>query len=439
MFRSVRTTKRKDSSIPFFHEVYTPSKEFHNAFFMLYVATGKFLTSNRQLSRDLLEVQFTTEWDSKESFIDMLTETNQHISEFHETANCYNRDNGLIDYSSMKELTFDEKTEILANDEVTPIEFYQQPHIFVVFRPGASGNFISNLIDNLMTQNLTDMSISTTGHVHYNSIVERKRSGVDYISLGTGLPGVDIPFFMREEKIEYYKSKIALSNYQNKPYVTWTHSFSNIPVYKSLFPNCRILVINDCTLHERLVSMVMNINKNHFSSDDQTPFSIDDNIKPIVFKLKTIKDNFARFYPNKTYSTGHRDLDLSLMYRCFLRIHELEKYWDQDLTSNIPYEDDGTNASLTFLESNAQFSTGREFIPQADFSIDLINILTKSFNRIIDVVENTIGRKLSDLESEYVKLSIEKYVDSQNNDIISNPRNYIATIKEKADTIVSAL
>lgn len=437
MIRLIKTTRRKTTSTPFFREVHLPSQQYQDAFYRLYIEPGKFQGAKHIVSEDLLEHKFITQWNSEESLIEYMSETNQHMSDFFDLITQYCRDHGLIEYTEIRRVSDPAKISTTTNQKI-PQSFYNQPHVFVVFRPGTGGNFISNLIDNLMSQSLSDVKISSSGHVHYNSIVERKRSGIDHLSCGSGLPGMDIQFFSPEEKINYFKKKIDMSDYQDKPYITWTHSFDNIPVYKSLFPNCRIMVINDDTLQERLTSLIMNINKNHFSSDSQTPFLKEDKIRPTVFKIKIIANTFSRLYQSKEYQSGHIDLDMFLMYSCFLRIHGLEKYTGMSYDSIIPYEDTATNTELNFLESNAQFSIGRQFISQCDSFLNFRDILTKSAEEVIESVEIVMGRSLDNHEVDYIKLSLDKYVDSQNSVIVNDPLRYIASIKEKADTIVSA-
>ncbi len=316
--------------------------------------------------------------------------------------------------------------------------FYQQPHIFVVFRPGAAGNFISNLIDNILNQNLEGLKISNSGHVHYNSIVERKRSDKDFLSFGSGLMGTDLGFFSEEEKIEYFKRNIDNSDYTNRPYVTWTHAFNNIPIYRELFPNSKILVINDHTIGERLTALIMHVNKNHFSNDDQSPFPKKDRIKPKIFKVMAVKENFYKSYPDKKYQSGHLYLDMSLLYKSFLYIQGLDPYLSEDLTTKIQYHDNNSNTTLNFIEKKAQFSIGIEYADLANTSIDFSDIMNKSSAKIIQAFELILERSLSNSESQYVTQLLSDYVASQDQQIISDPVGYLKEVKEKADTIVSA-
>ena len=56
-------------------------------------------------------------------------------------------------------------------------------HIFIVFAPGAGGNFISGLLVNLITNKLSQLDISSTGSAHIS--MAKKAAKQDYISFGT--------------------------------------------------------------------------------------------------------------------------------------------------------------------------------------------------------------------------------------------------------------
>jgi hypothetical protein len=315
--------------------------------------------------------------------------------------------------------------------------FYNQSHIFVVFRPGAGGNFISSLLDNLLQQNFNTLKISDSGRAHYNNIVERKRAGKDYLSFGSGLFFADPKFSNLEEKIQFYKNGIDNSGYLNQPYITWTHSFKNIPIYRSIFPNAQIISISEDTLRERIAGLIMHVNKNHFSTDNQFPFPAEHEIKPQLFKATVIPDVFSISYPGKIYQPGHSDLDRLMLYRYFLKSCKLDKYLDYDLEAKIPYEDTGSG-ELILTKNIGQFSVDRHYISLCSSVINFSDILAGSADKIVREFETVLKRPLSEHELQYVLLSIYGYVKSQNSAIIADPKKYLDDIKEKADMIVSA-
>jgi hypothetical protein len=315
--------------------------------------------------------------------------------------------------------------------------FYNQSHIFVVFRPGAGGNFISSLLDNLLQQNFNTVKLSDSGRAHYNNIVERKRLGKDYLSFGSGLLFADPKFPTVDEKIKFYKNGIDNSDYLNQPYITWTHSFGNIPIYRSIFPNGQILSISEDTLKERLAGLIMHVNKNHFSNDNQFPFPAEHQIKPQLFKATVISNVFSISYPGKIYQSGHLDIDRLMLYKYFLKSSKLEKYLNYDLEAKIPYED--TDSEELILTKNiGQFSVDRHYISLCSSTINYSDILNGSADKIVREFETVLKRPLTDRELQCVDNSLDEYVKSQNLDIISDPKKYLDDIKEKADMIVSA-
>lgn len=424
MFKVTRKVIRADHSVPFFGDVIPFTKEYGMVFHAKYIKTKKFLGMDKQVSEDGLTFTTVASWASEDDYLDYISDSNAHISDFLEKVNLYIDDNKFID--SITYESFDYPT------------FYDQAHIFVIFRPGAAGNFISNLLDNLLNNKSSSIELSSTGHAHYNSIVEHKRLGIDYLSLGSGLPGNDSSFFNEEDKIKFYKEKISAGHYENKRYITWTHNFSNIPLYKSIFPNCKILIINDDTLKERLISMVMNINKNLFSPDDQLPLTVNDRRRPKIFKRKLINDYFSRCYPTKVYQKGHKDLDLHLLYSSHLSAYNINKHYNADLNAVIDYEDDNRDPSLSYIERKIQYSVGREYINHADAKIEFQDILGRSVTNIATSLELILDKKLTHDELIYLESALEKYVLAQDRTLLEDPRKYLEQVKEKADTTVSA-
>lgn len=118
--------------------------------------------------------------------------------------------------------------------------FFDLPHIFVVFPLGASGNFIANIITRTFNRNFLDLQLSSTGNAHANST--SKLDSSDVISCGLRYK---MPMFNSfEEKLEHYKTEIEKKHCADTDIkITWSHDFSNIPLYKTLFPNCKILAV----------------------------------------------------------------------------------------------------------------------------------------------------------------------------------------------------
>lgn len=137
--------------------------------------------------------------------------------------------------------------------------FFNLPHIFVVFPPGAGGNFVSGILTKIINDDLSDILVSSSGNAHANSI--SKLNFFDVLSCG--LLWDQPKFISEEEKLQYYKAEIE-RNYQNDTNikVSWSHDFSNISLYKTLFPNCKILAITYDSNKEKLAALIQQELKN---------------------------------------------------------------------------------------------------------------------------------------------------------------------------------
>jgi hypothetical protein len=320
-------------------------------------------------------------------------------------------------------------------------DFYQQPHICVVFRPGSSGNLISSLLDSLLNHSMDDITIAASGNAHNNSIAERKRAGIDYISLGSGILDIDIKFFTDKEKLSFYKDKIDSVAYENKPYVTWTHDFTNIDLYKVLFPNAKILEITNDSLYEKIVALLFHVNKNIFDFRGQSPLGDSEKVITEIVRKKMILHSFNALYPGKRYQPGQDYLDLHLLYSFNLGIQGLAQNLDQDLNSEFAYVYEKSTASLTGLERKIINSLSAYNTKSSDVKLPLKSILedtNQNINSIVDIFNNVLSRTLITSEINYIQSSISNYISSQSSFILQNPVGHINDIKEKADIVVSA-
>ncbi len=419
MFKSVVRVERQSANIPWNVPV---EDEFKKAFYEKYVITKRFLSEDVVVSDDELLLQRTTYWAKEEDYISFVTEEDPRITSYIEKSRRYRYAAKLVE-----DITY-------YNESVGDI--YAQPHIFVVFRPGASGNFISNLLEGLAKNQLNTAGLSADGHAHFNLIVERKKIGIDHLALGTGLSGVDAEFFRIEDKIKYYKNKIDSVEYEKKPYVSWTHDFNNILAYKFLFPNSKTLAITANTFFERIVSLVMSVRKNYFSNDDQLPIPDGKKIKVAITKKKLIQETFKTYYRSKKYANGHYDLDLFLMIQGHIDAHKLNM--DARLDSLVPYNDDGTDETLSDIKRRLQYSIGISNVSLSTDKISFKSIMENNTGEIVHVLENLLGRKLAPSEVEYVELSLNQYLKNQDQFLISDPIGYIKSLKERADAIVSS-
>jgi hypothetical protein len=105
MFRSTRIIRRPDTSRPFHHDVVPkPNADYQREFYIRYVRTGKFLGFNKKMSEDLLTVEIALDWNSKDSYVEYVTEENEHIKKWLDESNLYIIDNKFLDYYTFKEI-----------------------------------------------------------------------------------------------------------------------------------------------------------------------------------------------------------------------------------------------------------------------------------------------------------------------------------------------
>jgi len=396
--------------------------EFKQAFYQKYESTKKFLYEKATLSADQLTLEKESVWASSKDYIDFLLDEDERIRTCLKEIALYRNSGKFIE-------------DVIYKDERLG-DFYHNPHIFLVFRPGEAGNFISGLIDNLLAGSTNSLPLSQTGHAHFNRIVERKKLGTDYLSLGLGLDGIDPDFFSVEDKLTYYRKKIDTANYENDRYVTWTHNFRNIPLYKSMFPNCKILTITSDSFGERIVGLLMSLIKNYFSDDNQMPIIPNLRFKIEIFKKAFIQEYFKKYYSGKKYQEGYQELDLFLILQGHLEAHKLDL--NTSLDSIIPYKDVNDNQSLSLLKRRIQYSVGIENVTMSDSTIKFKSILDCNVHELIRVVEHLLGRALTPVEASYVDKSLKMYVSKQDRSLINSPVEYINGLKIKADMVVSS-
>lgn len=396
--------------------------EFKQAFYQKYESTKKFLYEKAALSDDQLTLEKESVWASAKDYMDFLLDDDERISVCLEEIALYRNSGKFVE-------------DVIYEDESMG-NFYHHPHIFLVFRPGEAGNFISSLIDNLIAGSTNALPLSDSGHAHFNRIVERKKLGTDYLALGMGLDGIDPDFFSVEDKLTYYRKKIDTANYENDRYVTWTHDFGNIPLYKSMFPNCKILTVTSDSFGERIVGLLMSLIKNYFSDDNQMPIVPNLRFKIEILKKVFIHEYFKKYYSGKKYQEGHKELDLFLILQGHLEAHKLDL--NTSLNSTIPYKDVNDDESLSLIKRRIQYSVGMENATMCDSTIKFKSILDCNVEELIRVIEHLLGRTLTPVEVSYVDKSLKMYASKQDRSLIDSPVEYINSLKLKADMIVSS-
>jgi len=137
--------------------------------------------------------------------------------------------------------------------------FFELPHIFVVFPPGAGGNFIAGIFHKLINGQLDSIAVANTGSSH--TLADKKAQGIDFLAFTT-ISAQQSLFLSDSDRISYYIENIKRSYSEvTVPMVAWTHDFTNIPIYKEHFKNSKTLVITANSDRERLTAIIMHVTK----------------------------------------------------------------------------------------------------------------------------------------------------------------------------------
>jgi len=104
IFKSIKSITRKDTSVPFLHEIEAPPEEYRKYIYNNYIRPCKLLDFNVKMSEDKLTVELINVWNSKDSFLEFVTENSGPIYEWSEKNIKYEEDNNLLDYISGEEL-----------------------------------------------------------------------------------------------------------------------------------------------------------------------------------------------------------------------------------------------------------------------------------------------------------------------------------------------
>ena len=72
MYTIIKTQTRTSLSIPFYFEKHSITTEYQNYFYNKFIVTKKFLSSNAIYSDDKLTVTKTTNWSSRDAFLEFV-------------------------------------------------------------------------------------------------------------------------------------------------------------------------------------------------------------------------------------------------------------------------------------------------------------------------------------------------------------------------------
>lgn len=340
-------------------------------------------------------------------------------------------------------------------------DIFNLNHIFVLFPPGGSGNFISSVLRCIINENLTPINLSASGNAHTFS-----NTAFDYDAVFSCGMIPNIPFFnTQQEKIEFYKNAIATKYSQiTKPIITWTHDYSNIEIYKTLFPNSKCLAITQVTRRERIIQLVLQTLKNRmdpagfvFLKNDIYKKRWENGVKSWLFKRLWIgtnirEDLIEEILINKL-DPKYFDLILFITVMRDLKILNLDLYNDRsddysDYSLSSKYD---LNHEYSKLEDtrcyktivhNILFGIGEHnshYYSQTEHILAFDTILNNDYKKFIAVIEKLLGKQLDNNETDFVVESLYSYRSKQPNLLITDYKEYFKQLKQSAVQILNSL
>lgn len=327
---------------------------------------------------------------------------------------------------------------------------FELPHLFVVFPPGAGGNFISGVLTKVISREFVNIALSSTGNAHANSTDKLEFSDVMSCGLIYGIP----KFKSFEEKAEYYKKEIEKKHGNDTDIkISWSHDFSNISLYKKLFPNCKILVVTQDTDKEKLAVLIQQELKNRLDPDGF-----------VFLKNKDVDSGFAHWKEAFTYSLifmlGKEYVNLAMKisnnymdpkYKSlvtFVAISTMIRFYNQEhLTNpNKKMDFDYLNYCILpkFIEcpelpfsinSYTAFTVGPSFkdcITDDCILLPYSTLMDKNLKEFTTALEKLLETKLDNEPFEFIKSNLDNYHKKQSPLLMDNPIKYYYNLAKDA-------
>lgn len=308
-----------------------------------------------------------------------------------------------------------------------PIESgFDQTISFVVFRGGMGGNFFKNIFNSLHRKDFDDLVFSTHGNAHY-----WKYEANNSINCGWAA-NHNISYSDVDEQLRYWRNAIILEA-QSSPekelhnqFTGSSHNFKNIPLYRKLFKNAKILAIHSYSVRERCIE-ALNVSMK-WMIDGFVQVPDDQHIRAIVTSdvksevlISSLKEHVGE--PNMHL------LDIMLADRknknivdvlCYLRTSDLamEQYYDLpktdfDLLLAAPVRDH------LCIDDDCVFLT-------------TLDVYHNEINKVIDAIEQVYQSTLSEDQRYFVIRNLRRYRESQPTNLIDDVIGFHKKMKANA-------
>lgn len=308
-----------------------------------------------------------------------------------------------------------------------------------MFGPGSGGNFIAGLLNKLIKKEYTALDISIGGSSH--TVFPNRYDNGDSLSFGK-IADEQVEFTTQIERENYYIQAIN-EEYTNMefPQVTWTHDFTNIPVYKKYFKNCRILTITHDSYASRLSSVYMHVTKFFFNPDLIVPIKEphrSNSLKNWEHRCKTElipyvgADKANDIFNTRSSKQYANDIITYLSLRSMARYYGLLDY-SQGLPLSEPCRYDfALYKNKLYNQFPLVGVNYSEYIDRSDAILSYSYLIDNRPILLINSVEKILERSLSAQEKEFILTEYIAYRQCQNHDILTDPISYYRNMEKKA-------
>lgn len=318
------------------------------------------------------------------------------------------------------------------------MNFFDLPHVFVVFKPGSGGNFVAGLCNKVLNQQLDPITISGSGSSH--TLVAKKAAGIDFPAFTTETLQHSL-FSSDSERIEFYIENIK-KHYSDVsvPIVTWSHDFTNIPIYRKYFKNSKILVITVSSETERCTAIIMHLLKTILDPHAAVPL-VESEWKKIVTDwhrhcrtilekaLPTLTASYIDEIMSNRFNPDHKDILEFISIKRAMYGYRVTGLFDENSTDKIGIYN---NVLYKSTDPQSYFRVGPKLetfidagcvtLPYSYLADDQHSLLTTAISAVLD-------RELSHTEQEFVKTEFSKYRAAQDQLLLTDPKKYYYVLK----------
>ena len=300
---------------------------------------------------------------------------------------------------------------------------FNEKCIIIDFLPGSCGHFIQKLLYEV-THDMHDLQPTEEGSCHYVSEVVKNLPGSLFDSDYRGNTTNTLKNYI-SKRYEKYETLIFEPVQQAVDNISRVHSFGRHSLIFETFPNSKIISITNSNSIEYVTSMLLLITKHSLTFHPSgTKLGIVDAFeKPKTKHLRHIK-----LGKNQTLIT---DTEAFINVSNNASKRELQYLAYQLVKAFIPGLD------LADPTKQLKYYNGFSSEPFSDRLVQLKFewILTCNADEIINCFETIISDKFTTQQKEYIVDQLNKYMNSQNQDIIKDPFKFINDLKTVHDKV----